>query len=66
MKFLKLDNNNTYKTVKYRVVRYYEIYKGCIGNSIVGEFKTIDDAINEAVLEVKTNKEMNNEANKDK
>ena len=31
---------------------------------IVDDIKTIDDAINEAVLEVKTNKEVNSEANK--
>ena len=31
---------------------------------ILDDIKTIDDAINEAVLEVKTNKEMNSETNK--
>ena len=37
-------------------------YGATLGYSMIeDDIKTIDDAINEAVLEVKTNKELNNE-----
>ena len=52
--------NKEFKTLPYN-------FGATLGYSmIVDDIKTIDDAINEAVLEVKTNKEMNSEINKEK
>ena len=52
--------NKEFKTLPYN-------FGATLGYSmIIDDIKTIDDAINEAVLEVKTNKEMNNEINKEK
>ncbi len=52
--------NKEFKTLPYN-------FGATLGYSmIIDDIKTIDDAINEAVLEVKTNKEINNELNKEK